>query len=252
VQLRALLLRSGIVSRAQSAEAERVELEALMARLDANGDGQIDVNEFLAATAELQVRYGLPPLPAAMMLPLSPLTCSTYYVYLLLLGTVVQILTRANDLYWAFARLDADGDGYIDAGEARRVLGSRPDIGARAAAYIAEFDANGDGKLDYQARCSLRRGQATLHPMTCDHCRSSLTCCCLKATEGLKSTVLLCSIPLWAAMFIKARLSGSTIVDFKMQSLLAMSSLFVWYISKFKVISSLARRAADVSFATAH
>lgn len=119
-------------SAAAATVAEQVK--ALFAAMDTNGDGVINLEEFLAATSEL------------------------------------QMVAHHSNMWWGFCQYDKDGDGYIDVEEARLAIAGAGielniprtgDEGATGEAadeeelaavqrYIAEYDVDGDGRINYE------------------------------------------------------------------------------------------------------
>jgi len=101
------------------------ELQAIMEDIDADGSGEIDYTEFLAATLDKK----------------------TYL---------------KEEVCWnAFKNFDRNNDGKISQEELKVVLGD-PNVQNQANAEIAEilknFDGNGDGFIDFQEFMSLMRG----------------------------------------------------------------------------------------------
>lgn len=78
---------------------------------DANGDGKVSWQEFLTATAER------------------------------------QMINFQNQMWTAFQTYDLDGDGRITVDELRAAM--KGETTERLLGYIREFDADGDGSIDY-------------------------------------------------------------------------------------------------------
>lgn len=87
-------------------------VEDVMRAVDADGNGRIDIDEFLTATTELNVIH------------------------------------YQNEIWAAFCQVDVDGDGFIDAAEARQILGA--DGADAITRYIAEWDRDSDGRISYE------------------------------------------------------------------------------------------------------
>jgi calcium-dependent protein kinase len=106
----------------------RVELEQLFKRLDTDGSGTIDYNEFIA----MSIDQG---------------------IYL-----------KQDKLYMAFKLLDVDGSGKISKDELKKVLGADSCFSDINDSYwesmIQEADANGDGEIDYSEFTQLMKGIA--------------------------------------------------------------------------------------------
>jgi calcium-dependent protein kinase len=109
---------SGFITFAEMAQTlqesgmSRADIDALMKRLDQDGDGRISWPEFLEALVDQQLVY------------------------------------HQNNIWWAFCEYDKDGDGKITADELSRVMKDEsPDKIRR---WMAEFDANNDGHIDYE------------------------------------------------------------------------------------------------------
>lgn len=93
-----------------SLDAEAVE--ELVKKLDLNGDGVIDMEEFMMATADLQMRF------------------------------------HQNKIWWAFNQYDADHDGQITVEELRGIFDEDDDQQLKE--YIAAYDVDKDGTIDYE------------------------------------------------------------------------------------------------------
>lgn len=89
-----------------------VDLESMMRTMDEDGDGVINYDEFITATADR------------------------------------QLVHHQNNIWWAFCEYDTNGDGFITAEELRAALGEGDR--EQAAKYLAEFDRDNDGKIDYE------------------------------------------------------------------------------------------------------
>lgn len=112
--------------------AMQERMEALFARVDANGDGSLSADEIAAARTarrpELQeAAPGQPSAPAAGRR---------------------QRANRGGFGMGMLTRLDADGDGAV----------SRAEMRSGVAARFAQMDANSDGSLDASERPAPRRG----------------------------------------------------------------------------------------------
>lgn len=93
-------------------DATDEEVEAMLKTMDADGDGTISWQEFLEATAER------------------------------------QLINYQQQIWETFCELDVDGSGSISVDELRKVLKDEPpDVIQK---YIDEFDADGNGEIDYQ------------------------------------------------------------------------------------------------------
>jgi len=101
------------------------ELQAIMNDIDADGSGEIDYTEFLAATLDKK-------------------------------------LYMQEDVCWnAFKNFDRNNDGKISQDELKIILGDN-DVANAANCEIAEilkqYDGNGDGVIDFQEFMALMRG----------------------------------------------------------------------------------------------
>jgi len=92
--------------------ATEEEVMRAMEAMDADRDGTIDLQEFLAATSEL------------------------------------QMIEHQNNIWWAFCQYDKNGDGTITLDELREVL--KGDGEEQLQAYIKEYDADNDGTISYE------------------------------------------------------------------------------------------------------
>lgn len=90
-----------------------LSIDQLVKAMDTDGDGVINLDEFLAATAEL------------------------------------QMVAHQTQMWWAFCQYDRNGDGLIDLNEAKAVLGDTEDL-STVAAQIAQYDVDGDGRINYE------------------------------------------------------------------------------------------------------
>eukprot|EP00929_Paragymnodinium_shiwhaense_P034288 TRINITY_DN1867_c0_g1_i1.p1 TRINITY_DN1867_c0_g1~~TRINITY_DN1867_c0_g1_i1.p1 ORF type:complete len:543 (-),score=174.27 TRINITY_DN1867_c0_g1_i1:351-1979(-) len=103
------------------------QLQELMAGVDADGSGEIDYTEFLAATIEHQ-------------------------------SVMQEAVCRA-----AFRVFDKDDDGFISPEELREALQSQSVVDSfgkdNTAALMSEVDVNGDGQIDFQEFMALMRQQ---------------------------------------------------------------------------------------------
>ena len=118
-------LREGLAAQGGAAMGD-AELSGVMARLDVDGSGALDYEEFLAATVNL------------------------------------QLLEREDLLAKAFARLDTDGSGTLSVGEVAAAIGAAGRMPeGEAAELIAAHDANGDGVIDYAEFIAMLRGSDT-------------------------------------------------------------------------------------------
>lgn len=106
-ELAAAIRKMGIGDSATEDEVMRA-----MEAMDADRDGTIDLQEFLAATSEL------------------------------------QMIEHQNNIWWAFCQYDKNGDGTITLDELRDVL--RGDDEAKLLEYIREYDADQDGRISYE------------------------------------------------------------------------------------------------------
>lgn len=108
---------TGTISFAEMAEAcKRMDLQCdidtLIQRMDEDGDGVINYDEFITATADR------------------------------------QLVHHQNNIWWAFCEYDKNGDGFITPEELAHVL--KEESPERIDQYVAEFDRDGDGKIDYE------------------------------------------------------------------------------------------------------
>lgn len=106
-ELAAAIRKMGIGDSATEDEVMRA-----MEAMDADRDGTIDLQEFLAATSEL------------------------------------QMIEHQNNIWWAFCQYDKNGDGTITLDELRDVL--KGDDEAKLLDYIREYDADQDGRISYE------------------------------------------------------------------------------------------------------
>ena len=102
----------GTISKGENGPPQAT-IEELVASMDTDGDGTINLDEFLAATAELQT------------------------------------VAHQTQMYWAFCQYDRNGDGLIDINEAKAVLGDKEDL-TTVAKQIAQYDVDGDGRINYE------------------------------------------------------------------------------------------------------
>jgi calcium-dependent protein kinase len=108
--------------------ADPSKLAAVVANVDDDGDGRISYEEFMNAALSQ------------------------------------QLALHQNAIWWAFCEYDKDGDGRITASELKSVLVGESD--EKISKYIAEFDTDGNGSIDYGAgvpRVGFVRPQ---HPLT--------------------------------------------------------------------------------------
>jgi Ca2+-binding EF-hand superfamily protein len=89
--------------------------------MDTDGDGRINLEEFLTATSEM------------------------------------QMIHHQNNIWWAFNQLDTDGDGKITLEELQAALGDSKKSDASMVATlkelegcVAEYDLDGDGAVSYE------------------------------------------------------------------------------------------------------
>jgi calcium-dependent protein kinase len=88
------------------------EVLKAMEAMDADNDGTIDLQEFLAATSEL------------------------------------QMIEHQNNIWWAFCQYDKNGDGTITIDELRAVL--KGEAEDKIQEYIREYDVDRDGRISYE------------------------------------------------------------------------------------------------------
>jgi calcium-dependent protein kinase len=112
---------SGTITRAEMAEAMRgmgvaerdpSVFKRVIDAVDADGDGRISWEEFLEASLE------------------------------------PQMVKYQQQVWQAFCAMDTDGDGHISIAELKTVLADEPTD--KIEKYIAEFDLNKDGNIDYE------------------------------------------------------------------------------------------------------
>jgi calmodulin len=98
-------------------------INSAIANIDVDGDGSISYEEFLAAVIER------------------------------------QLIHRQNKVWWAFCEYDQDSDGKITVTELKKALTDQGilkesdptrETNEKLASYIAEYDLNGDGVIDYE------------------------------------------------------------------------------------------------------
>jgi len=98
-------------------------INTAIANIDVDGDGSISYEEFLAAVIER------------------------------------QLIHRQNKVWWAFCEYDQDSDGKITVSELKKALTEQgvikegettKETNEKVASYIAEYDLNGDGVIDYE------------------------------------------------------------------------------------------------------
>uniref|UniRef100_A0A7S1C984 Calmodulin n=1 Tax=Bicosoecida sp. CB-2014 TaxID=1486930 RepID=A0A7S1C984_9STRA len=87
-------------------------VQKLMANMDFDEDGTINLEEFLVATSEMQMIY------------------------------------HQNNIWWAFCEYDRNKDGHITLEELKKVLKDEPDEEVRK--HIDEYDTDGDGRINYE------------------------------------------------------------------------------------------------------
>ena len=103
-------LHAALMAVGMDATAEQVH--ALMQRLDVDGDGLLDLNEFLGITAEF------------------------------------QLMQHQRQIWETFQELDKDKNGTISAAELRTVM--KDSTAEQVRTWMAEYDTNGDGLLQYE------------------------------------------------------------------------------------------------------
>lgn len=91
---------------------EDCDVRELMDSIDIDGDGTINYEEFLVATAER------------------------------------QLVNNQNNIWWAFCEYDADGNGKISEEELQKVMKHESPETVRK--YIDEYDIDKDGMIDYE------------------------------------------------------------------------------------------------------
>lgn len=84
----------------------------LMANMDFDEDGTVNLEEFLVATSEMQMIY------------------------------------HQNNIWWAFCEYDRNKDGHITVDELRKVLKDEPEEEVRR--HIDEYDTDKDGRINYE------------------------------------------------------------------------------------------------------
>ncbi|CAA7054316.1 unnamed protein product [Microthlaspi erraticum] len=105
------------------------EAKQLMEAADLDGNGRMDIEEFVSATMER------------------------------------QILDKDENVHKAFQHFDKDGNGYITKDELERVMmehGVRGEPNAKE--MISEADKDNDGRLDHEEFCTMMRRNRKLQP----------------------------------------------------------------------------------------
>ena len=100
------------VSKLGVADSDRIKVA--MREMDADGDGKVSYDEFITAVVDR------------------------------------QLVHHQNMIWFAFCESDLDGDGTITRDELNRALVMHGEPPEKVAAYIGEFDTNGDGSIDYE------------------------------------------------------------------------------------------------------
>jgi len=134
-------------------------VEKLMAQMDFDDDGTLNLEEFLVATSEMQMIY------------------------------------HQNNIWWAFCEYDTNRDGTITVQELRAILADEPEEDIRK--YMAEYDLDKDGRINYEVRCFIVcaggrcvlavEGQRRALLTTFALCRSLFACWCRKTLSFRKS-----------------------------------------------------------------
>ena len=87
-------------------------VEKLMAQMDFDDDGTLNLEEFLVATSEMQMIY------------------------------------HQNNIWWAFCEYDTNRDGTITREELMQVLRDEPEENIKT--YMDEYDLDKDGRINYE------------------------------------------------------------------------------------------------------
>ena len=121
---------------------------SLIKNVDSDGDGRIRCG----SAQEYCSPFPFPPQTANKPHHKHPLFCSlslsrpSSYEEFLMAALDRKMLDNQNAMWWAFCEYDKNGDGKITAEEIRHVL---KDQSADIEKYIAEYDTNQDGVIDY-------------------------------------------------------------------------------------------------------
>jgi calcium-dependent protein kinase len=134
-------------------DEDALSLRATFARMDVDGDGQLEGDELLAAiersTSE-EEKATIQSLLDFGMMNSTGEGCSITFQDLVMASLAKKLASKEERMRNVFEMLDLDGDGKISASELGMCLGEYLDSGESVEAVIAEVDTDGDGQIDYE------------------------------------------------------------------------------------------------------